>query len=238
MDETGDLGFGTGTKHLIIAIISPESGKALNKKFKNFTAHLINAGWNKNLEVKAAHLWHAPKNAAVPATFKYKNDPAEPIQYALGMIAELDCHIEYVAIRLDGVPAAYRRMSNAELYKIFAWEVLKNALCTYPSVHLCVDRRERHRDGQLKFDGFVEGQISLERAKQNMAPLGLSISHLHSQAADGLKNDARAEVEYRIRGLQAADFVCWAIKRRLENGEAMWQNKIQPKIKAGYELYF
>lgn len=238
MDETGDLGFGTGTKYLIIAIISPESGTTLNKKFKNFSAHLVKAGWNDGIEIKAAALWHAPKNVAIGANYKYKNKPEEPIEYALEEIAKLDCFVEYLAVKLGGVPEAYRRMGNAELYKIFAWEVLRSSLCSFPSVHLCVDRRDRHRDGQMKFNGFIEGKTSDERAQHNLPPLNLKISHHHYHAAEALKAEARADVEFGIRGLQAADFVCWAIKRKFENDQEAWHKKIQPRIRAGYHLYF
>ena len=65
MDESGDLGFGVGSDCLILAFIAPSSGKELNKVMKNFNGHLIGNGWNKNVEIKATNLWHAPKNAGV-----------------------------------------------------------------------------------------------------------------------------------------------------------------------------
>jgi len=238
LDETGDFGFGKGTKYLIIAAISPESGKALNKKFKNFNAHLISNGWNKDVEIKAFHLWTSPTNADIPANYKYKSSPKQSIEFALSEIAAVDCHIEYIAVKLDGVPDAYQKMGTSELYKMYSWDLLKGLLCNHSKVHLCVDRRDRHRDSQMKFDGFLEGKVAAERAQRAMPPIELRISHLHSKAADGLKADARAEVEFFVRGLQAADFVCWAIKRQFENGDHSWAKKIEPRIKARYHIHF
>ena len=138
--------------------MSPESGKKLNKKIKNFNAHLIKNGWDSSVEIKAANLWHAPKNGNISAGYKYKNKAHEPIEFALSEIAAMDCYIEYIAVRLDGVAEGYKKVGTAELYKIYSWELLRSSLCRHPAIHLFVDRRDRHRDAQLKFDGFLEAK--------------------------------------------------------------------------------
>ena len=51
MDESGDLGFGCGTKYFVIAFVTPDIGKQLSKCVKNFNAHLIRNGWNKAVEI-------------------------------------------------------------------------------------------------------------------------------------------------------------------------------------------
>jgi hypothetical protein len=58
MDESGDLGFGRGTAHFILAFIAPEIGKTLNKRVKNFNAHLLRRGWNPAIEIKATRALH------------------------------------------------------------------------------------------------------------------------------------------------------------------------------------
>ena len=66
MDESGSLGFGPGgTEYFVLAIISPESGSALNKCMKNFNAHLIANGWNPKVEIKASNVWNSPRSCCI-----------------------------------------------------------------------------------------------------------------------------------------------------------------------------
>jgi len=120
MDESGDLGVGVGSDYLVMAFLSPESRKNLNKQIKNFNAHLIRNGWNKALEIKAANLWHAPKSADLSDQFRYKKDPAEAIRNVLTAIAQLDGYIEYVCVKLDTLSEGLRSAPEGILYNHFA----------------------------------------------------------------------------------------------------------------------
>ena len=100
MDESGDLGFGCGTKFFVLAFIVPAKGKALNKAIKNFNAHLIRNGWNQAVEIKATNVWHAPKNPDIPTNYVYKNNPEAPMTTVLESLAKLDGYFEFAAIKL------------------------------------------------------------------------------------------------------------------------------------------
>lgn len=63
VDESGDLGFGCGTKYFVLAFLAPLVGKKLSKAVKNFNAHLIRNGWNQAVEIKASNVWLAGKNS-------------------------------------------------------------------------------------------------------------------------------------------------------------------------------
>jgi hypothetical protein len=114
MDETGDFGVGVGSKLLVLAAISPVSGKVLNKRMKNFNAHLINNRWNKDVEIKATNLWRAQSFQEVPFNYRYRWNPGDAIRMGLEAIASVDCHIEYIAVKLDGLPPAFQNMAQSD----------------------------------------------------------------------------------------------------------------------------
>lgn len=238
MDESGDLGFGVGSAYLIIAFIAPSSGKVLSKTMKNFNAHLIRNGWNQKVEIKASNVWHAPKNADLSAAYKYKNNPSEPIQYVLQAIADVDGYIEYVVVKLDTVSAGLRTAPEGILYNYFAWQLLKGPLCYFPTVKLFIDRRNVEYHDQLKFDGYLESKTGIERAEKGKPPINLHIYHYYWGSAKEFKAEQRAEVEFGIRGIEAADFVCWAIKQKFENANGIWYSVIEKRIKWKQHLYF
>jgi Protein of unknown function (DUF3800) len=239
MDESGCLGFVPGaTKYFIMAFISPESGTRLNKCIKNINAHLIRNGWNANVEIKASNVWNAPGNTEIPATYTYKKDPTAPMEYILKAIAGIDGYIEYAAIKLDTVSAGLQTAPNAILYNYFALQLLRGPLSYFPAVDLFVDRRNREHHKLLKFDGYIEGKVGIERAEKGRPPVNLQISHLHWNSVNDAKKEQKEHVEFGVRGVEAADFVCWAIKSKFENGNNKWYGLIEHRVKWKQHLYF
>jgi hypothetical protein len=239
MDESGDLGFGCGTAYFILAFIAPKIGKHLSKRIKNFNAHLIRKGWNKAVEIKATNVWHAPNNGNIAAAYAYKNAPEVPMQNILESIAEVDGYIEYATVKLDTVSAGLQTAPCAILYNYFAWQLLKGPLCYFPAAELFADRRNRENHNLLKFDGYIEGKAGIERAEKGKKPLNpLVIHHYHAHSPDECKAEERAKVEYGVRGLEAADFVCWAIKKKYENNDNRWYALIEKRIRWRQHLYF
>jgi hypothetical protein len=238
VDESGDLGFGCGTKYFVLAFVAPSQGKKLNKAIKNFNAHLIRNGWNQDVEIKATNVWHAGKNDEIPETYAYKKDPSAPMETVLNAIAELECRIEFVVVKLDTVKPGLQMAHTAILYNYFSWMMLRGALCFYEAVELFMDRRNRETHHNLKFDGYIESKAGIARAEKGHKPLNLCIRHYHSESPNEVTGPERARVEYGVRGLEAADFVCWAIKRKFENGEDRWYSMIEKCIKWKQTLYF
>jgi len=237
MDESGDLGFGVGSDYFVLAFISPESGKVLNKKVKNFNAHLINRGWNPAVEIKATNVWYSPKHMDQPAAYTYKNNPRVPMAHILRGIAAVDGYIEWVVVKLSTVDDWLKTAPSGILYNYFSWLLLRGPLCYFPAVELFVDRRSREHHNLLKFDGYVESKVGIDRAEKKKAPLNLTIHHYHSGSAREFTAEQRAGVEFGIRGLEAADFVCWAIKRKFENGEDEWYSLIEKRVRWKQLLY-
>lgn len=238
MDESGDLGFGCGTNYFILAFIAPVRGKNLSKAVKNFNAHLINNGWNSAVEIKATNVWHAAKNIEIPSSYAYKTNPASPMSTILHSIAGLDLYIEYVVVKLDTVSPGLQSVASSILYNYYSWILLRGPLCYFPGVELFVDRRSRETPAQLKFDGYLESKTGIERAEKNKPPLNLTIWHYHWGSPNEHKGAARAGVEYGVRGIEASDFVCWAIKKKYENGDDQWYKIIEPKVRWRQTLYF
>lgn len=239
MDESGSLGFSSGgTQYFILALISPDSGKRLNKCIKNINAHLIGQGWNPDVEIKASNLWHSPRHEQIPATYKYKDDPSVPMERILRDIAKVDGYIEFAVIKLDTVSVSLKSSPYGILYNYFSWLLLKGPLCYFPAVGLFVDRRNRENHNLLKFDGYVEGKTVEARSAKGKPPLKLRICHYHAKSAQEHKAEERAQVEFGIRGIEAADFICWAIKRKYEDGNDRWYSLIEKRIKWKQELFF
>lgn len=239
MDESGSIGFSAGgTAYFVLALAAPESGKQLNKCVKNINAHLIRNGWNKQVEIKASNVWHAPKNIEIPDSYIYKNDPATPMKYILEAICETPGHFECAVIKMDTLDPKVKNISNCILYNWFTWQLLQNPFCTYPAIELYVDRRNREYHDQLKFDGFIEGTCAMHRAKKSLPSLALHIKHLHWNSANECKPEDRQRAEFGVRGIEAADFICWAIKRKYENNDGQWFSIIEKKLKCKKCLYF
>jgi Protein of unknown function (DUF3800) len=237
MDESGDLGFGCGTKFFVLAFIAPAKGKQLNKVIKNFNAHLIRNGWNPDIEVKATNLWHSPKHKEIDGAYIHKNDPATPMAVVLKAIAAVEGYIEYVAVKLDTVSPGLQKAHCNVLYNYFSWQLVRGALCHFEEVHVYADRRSRDLPNLLKFDGYIESKAGIARAEKGKNPLSLSILHYSWNSPNDFAGPERARVEYGVRGLEAADFVCWAIKRKFENGDDQWFKIIEKKIQWKQHLY-
>jgi|SRR5579859_1385512 len=239
MDESGCLGFGPGaTRYFVLAFISPESGARLNKRIKNINGHLIRNGWNVDVEIKASNVWNAGGNQDIPIAYKYKNDPTVPMEYILKAIAEVDGYVEYAVVKLDTVSAGLQTAPNAILYNYFALQLLKGPLCYFPAVDLFVDRRNREYHKLLKFDGYIEGKLGIERAEKGKSPLNLQISHLHANSVQEAKAEHKERAEFGVRGIEAADFMCWAIKSKFEDRNDRWYKLIEKRIKWNQHLYF
>ncbi len=237
VDESGDLGFGCGTNYFILAMVVPKVGKHLSKAIKNFNAHLIRNGWNPTVEIKATNVWHAGRNPDIPATYKYKMTPEDPMEVILKAIAAIDGYIEFLAIKLDTVKAGLQTAPSGILYNYFSWLTLRGPLCYFPAVELFMDRRNPEHHNNLKFDGYLETKTSITRAEKGKLPISLCIHHYHWDSPSEFTGGQRATVEYGVRGLEAADFVCWAIKKKFENGDDRWYKLIEPKIKYKQTLF-
>jgi hypothetical protein len=239
MDESGSLGFTPGgTAYFIMAFAAPKVGKELSKCIKNFNAHLIRNGWNKNVETKASNLWHASKDSQIPNTYAYKNDPSVPMRRILEDIGKVDGHFEYACVKLDTISDGLKTAPNCILYNYFAWQLLQAALCSMQDIELFVDRRNREYHNLLKFDGYIEGKTGIERAKKLRPPLNMHIHHLHWNSASECKTEDRPLTEFGVRGLEAVDFICWAIKKKYENGDNQWFSLVEKRLRKKQHLYF
>jgi hypothetical protein len=157
--------------------------------------------------------------------------PEIPMGAALRAIAQVDGYIEFAVFKLDTVTTGLQTAPTAILYNYFSWLTLRGPLCYFPAVELFMDRRNKENHHNLKFDGYIEGKTGIERAEKGKNPLSLCIHHYHWGSPSEFKGQQRASVEYGVRGLEAVDFVCWAIKRKFENEDDTWYSIIESKVK-------
>jgi hypothetical protein len=142
------------------------------------------------------------------------------------------------SIQLDTVKASLRNVHNAILYNYFSWQLLKGPLTFWQDVELFIDKRSREYHNLLKFDGYIEGQAAICRAQKNRPELNLTIHHYASNSSDGLSGTERGVVDFGIRGIEAADFVCWAVRSKFEKGKDRWFRLIEGKVRWTQHPYF
>jgi hypothetical protein len=111
-------------------------------------------------------------------------------------------------------------------------------LCYFPEISLYCDRRNREYHNLLKFDGYIEAQAAIERADKKKPPLNLQIEHSYWRSPREVSGAERAAAEFGVRGVEAADFVCWAIKSKYEDGKDTWLSLIEKKVRWAQFLYF
>src|SRR5260370_17488786 len=239
VDESGCIAFGPGDdKYFIFAMILPKSGKELSRCIKNFNAYLIRNGWNPDVEVKASNIWHSPNNPKIPDTYKFKASREQVMKDALSNIAALDIKIEYLVVKLDTLKESLKRLPNTILYNFFGVQLLKQPLMFYDDVQLYIDKRSKEYHDLLKFDGYIETQIATCRAVKDKPKLALTIRHYSSKCSQGLTGSERANVDFAIRGIEAADFACWAVRSKFEKSDDRWIKLIEKKIGWKQTLYF
>ena len=172
-----------------------------------------------------------------PANYKYKATPEIPIRHILESLAAIGGNIEYVVIKLDTVRRSLQAAPCGILYNYFSCLLLRHPLCYYPRVELFVGSQDPEYHNMTKFDGYIEGKTGIERAEKGKDPLQLLIRHYHAKSGNECKAGEKAQVEFGLRGLEAADFICWAIKKKYENKDKQWYSVIEKKIRCRQQFY-
>jgi hypothetical protein len=153
-------------------------------------------------------------------------------------IAKVEGHFEYACVKLASLSEGLKTAHPCILYNYFAWQLLEAPLCTLPEIELFVDSRNPEYHDYLKFDGFIQTNAGIERANKRRSPLALKTHHLHWNSPNECKPGDRALMEFGVRGLEAVDFICWAIKRKYEDNDDQWFKVIEKLLRKKQHLYF
>ncbi len=200
MDESGDLGFNFQKK----------------ATSKYFVITLLFANSKRPLEkvVKKTFL-NLPKkvqqnhSGCLHAT---KEKPATRIKL-LNLLNQLDLSIISIYLNKkkvytnlkDEKHVLYNYVTNILLDRVYT----KKLIPTTEPIALIASQRETNRFLNSNFKRYLETQIE----NNHKIKISVTVSPSHSE-----------------KGLQAVDFACWAVYRRIEKGDDSYSNLIREKI--------
>lgn len=222
-DETGELGFDKGSsKFYVVTILVTDTPKRLRNIIRKFNGKLIRAGWPRNCEVKATRLFNAPRDASIPDTFKYKNNPNPLLFKVLRNIVDAVSYVDSIAVMKSTVYPHLRTLPFGILHNYYAAQILIPNILKYPEVDLFVDKRSKERHSMRHFDGYIEGKV-YESVFESQQRVKLAIYPVESH------------LDY---GISAVDYVSWAIFRRFEVGDNRFFYLVKDKIQSIKTFYF
>lgn len=212
MDESGELGYQAGSsRHFVIAVISTADSSRLTRCIKKQTAKLIRAGWPKHVEIKATTLWRSNVVEGVPGTISKDRVPA--LTRMLQAICSCDLRIHYAVVNKAKLSDKLKDAPYGITYNYFAGQLLCRAYKEHFAgpLMITVDQRNKETHTKLKFDGYLETRLVIDCDHRQ----ALTIRHEESQ---------------KVRALQAADLVSWAIFRNYEHADDRFLNLLRPRL--------
>lgn len=137
-------------------------------------------------------------------------------RYVLGKIANIDCSISAVAIPKSKIgPGLFDH--KEKLYNYLCGLLFEHISINADIIDITIDKKHRNRLLREDFNGYLERKISERRNG-----IRILIRHLESHASNGL---------------QAIDFVAWAINRKFSSHDSTYYDLIRNKIRnAGKEV--
>lgn len=215
VDESGEFGRkANSSDHFLIAALVTENLKALEKRMKKEKAKLYNAGWPQDLEIKGTNIWSSPHLPAIP---KAISDRREQI------VVEI---IEAIAASTGKLHYSIAKKKHLKPHLLAAeYGVAYNFLCgtllcrAYPdhfkgALEVVVDQRSKETHHKMKFDGYLETRLVTECGHTHH----VNIEHKESS---------------QVLGLQAVDFLSWALFRHYEHEDSRFLKYVQPIV--GYK---
>ena len=124
-DESGCLGFKAGSsKYFVIVLLCTEKSKRLGNIIRKEKGKLIKAGWPKEIEIKANHLYYAPRDEKIPVAYKYKYTPEKPIISILKRLCDCEIEIDAIVVMKERIHYDLRDIPNGILLNYFSARVL------------------------------------------------------------------------------------------------------------------
>mgnify|MGYP000998562390 CR=1 FL=1 len=212
IDESGELGTNSGSSEFfLIAALSTENPKALEKRIWKEKAKLINAGWPKDIEIKGTSLWSSPYNPKIPKEISQRRE-----EIMCEMISSICAGPNKVHYSIAKKKHLSPHIMKAEYGIAYNW-LCGTLLCrAYPRyfpgpLEIVVDQRSKETHTKTKFDGYLETRLVGDCEHQ----LSLSIAHKES---------------HDVPGLQAVDFLSWGLFRKYEKGQPKFADLIKNNI--------
>jgi len=204
IDESGELGqSGGSSEFFLITALCTEHKKALEKRVWKEKAKLINDGWPKDIEIKGTSLWSSPYDPRIPKAISEKRE--EIMCRILKAICDGPNKVHYSIVKKKHLPSHLVKAEYGVAYSILCGSLLCKAYKPHFTgpLEIVVDQRTKETHSKQKFDGYLETKLIADCCHE----VDLKLTH---------------EESHDVPGLQAVDFLSWALFRKYE--------KKQPKF--------
>lgn len=209
IDESGELGTNPkSSEFFLITALCTENLKALEKRIWKEKAKLINAGWPRDIEIKGTSVWGSPYNARIPTTISDKRE--DVMCGILQSICAGPNKVHYSIAKKKHLSSHIMRAEYGIAYNWLCGSLLCRAYHKHfaGDLEIVVDQRSKETHSKMKFDGYIETKL-VGDCKHELA---LTISHAES---------------HDIAGLQAVDFLSWALFRKYEKQQSKFADLLK-----------
>ena len=212
IDESGELGSKErSSDFFVITALCTQNPKALEKRLKREKAKLYSAGWPKHIEIKGTTVWGSPHNLAIPR--QISDQRVDILNKIISSLVASPISVHYSVARKKHLTANLMRAEYGIAYNYLCGNLLCRAYKDHfrGPLDIIVDQRSKETHSKMKFDGYIETRLVSDCDHVE----NLSIQHLESD---------------KTLGLQAVDFLSWAIFRKYEHRDPQFREIVLPRI--------
>ena len=212
LDESGELGFqGGSSNHLLIGVIATDAPKRLKNRVRKEKKKLHDAGWPTDLEIKGTALFGCRRDPRIPK--EISDDRERWLQRLIAASLPDGATVLYSIVRKSALAPHLKAAPYGIVYNWLA----ANLLCR-------------------AYQDHIAGPLTLfadQRSKETHDKMTFS-TYIHSRLIKECQHAEACHIHYReshdVIGLQAADFICWALFRYYEHDDHTYQAMIQPSV--------
>lgn len=211
LDESGELGFAhRSSKFFVIATLATENPKRLKNRVRKVKKKIFDAGWPLNREIKGTSLFGSHNDTSIPQSI-IDNKDDYVVQFLNAALFD-ESKVHFSIVRKSRIAQHIRDADYGIAYNFYTGKLLTRAYAHFQGdIDLTVDQRSKETHHKLPFDGYVKTQIITECNHSSK----LVISHRES---------------HDVIGLQAVDFISWAIFRKFEHQDDRFFNVLAPFV--------
>jgi hypothetical protein len=165
----------------------------------------------QHFEIKGATLWRSNVIEGVPTSIS--TDRVAVLTTFLQSIRSCDLRIHYAVVNKAKLSEKLKDAPYGIAYNYFAGQLLCRACKEHFAgpLAITVDQRNKETHTKLKFDGYLETRLVIDCDHRD----ALTINHEESQ---------------KVRALQAADLISWAIFRNYEHADDRFLNVLRQRL--------
>ncbi len=221
VDESGDLGTTEENAYFVVGMVfcNESNLSDMNKTINKHNRYLWANGWPRNLEIKATNLYNYKNRSQEIKADVSKISPRLYLQKIYRDINKMDVKAGFLIHKPANQGPALRCLTKERVYN-FLSKKLYQACFHYLKSPLFIRVDQRNIT-------LVKKQKEINRSIQrlNLNYIGYIEHELTYQFATRYHVSPKIEIEFtnskRIKGLQVADYLSWAIRRKYE-GRSFW----------------